>query len=65
MAQRRALSEICDNRTKRHELTVNQRAQIVDVVKCGVVIAKVNKILNFNPTTVITTVEKDLIRQSN
>ena len=65
MAQRKALGEISGNRAKGHELTVNQRAQIVGAVKCGATIVDVSKTLNFNPTTVITTVQKDSIRQDN
>ena len=65
MAQRRPLGEISGNRPKGHELTVNERAQIVGAIKCGVKIVDVSKTLNFNPTTVIATVQRDSIRQTN
>ena len=65
MAQRRPLGKISGNRPKGHELTVNEQAQIVGVIKCGVKIVDVSKTLNFNSITVIATVQRDLIQQVN
>ena len=65
MAQRRTLGEISGNRPVGHQLTVNDRAQIVGAIKCGVSLGEVSRTLNFAPLTVTTTAQRDSIRQGN
>jgi IS30 family transposase len=65
MPTRRPLCEISGNRPVGHELTVNERAQIVGAVKCGVRIADTARALDFTPSTVKTTVRRDSIRTAN
>ena len=65
MPQRRPLGEISGNIPVGHELTVNDRAQIVGAVKCGVRIADAARALNFTPSTVKTTVRRNSVRHAN
>ena len=65
MPQRPALREISANRPAGHELSVNQRAQIVGAVKCGSKIADTARALNFLPSTVRITVLRDAVRHDN
>jgi hypothetical protein len=54
--QRRPLGEISGNRPVGHELTVNDRSQIVSAVKCSVRIADAARAFDFRPSTVKTTI---------
>jgi transposase len=65
MPQRRPLSEISGNRPEGHELTVNDRAQIIGAIKCGVSIADAARTLDFPPSTVKTTIRRDSVRSAN
>jgi hypothetical protein len=65
MAQRRPLGEISGNRPAGHELTVNDRAQIVGAIKCGARPCEVSRTLDFTPNPIFTTVQRDSIRQDN
>ena len=65
MSQRRPLCKISGNRPIGHELTINEWAQIVSTIKCGVRMADIAKILNFTLKTVWTTVQRDSMRHTN
>jgi IS30 family transposase len=65
MAPRQALQKIPINRVSGHQLSIDDRAQIVGAVKCGATQAKIYKILNFTRLTVSTTIKKDSIRHAN
>lgn len=64
MLQRRPLGEISGNRPVGHE-TVNDRAQIVGAVKCGVRIAGAARAFGFTPSTVKTPVRRNSVRHAN
>ena len=65
MSQCRPLREISGNRPVGHQLTTNERAQIVSAVKCGVRMADVARTLDFTPQTVRTTIQRDSMRHAN
>jgi hypothetical protein len=65
MPPRRPLREISGNRPINHELTPNQRAEIVGAAKCGVGYADIGRILDFAPSTVRYTYELSSQRNVN
>jgi transposase len=65
MPSRRPLREINGNRPINHELTPNQRAEIVGAAKCGVRITDIGRMLNFTPSTVRYTYELSEQRDTN
>jgi Transposase len=65
MAQRRPLGEISGNKPIGHELTVNDRAQIVGAIKCGARSCEVRNTLQFTRQTISTTVQRESVRQDN
>ena len=65
MSQCRPLCKISDNRPIGHELTINEWAQIVSTVKCGVRMADITRTLNFILKTIQTTVQRDSMRYTN
>ena len=65
MSQCRPLREISGNRPVGHQLTTNERAQIVSAVKCGVRMADVARTLDFTPQTVQTIIQRDSMRHIN
>jgi IS30 family transposase len=65
MPRRGPLQEISGNRPIDHELKINDRAQIVGAVKCGIKLAETARALDFTPSTVKTTVRRNSIRHAN
>jgi transposase len=65
MPQRRPLGETSGNRPVGYELIVNDCAQIVGAVKCGVRIADAARAFDFTPSTVKTTVRRNSVRHAN
>lgn len=65
MPRRPILGEISIHRSAGHELTVNQQTQIVCAIKCDAGIRESAHRLDFKPSTVQTTVERDVERRTN